>query len=146
MEVAGQGAEALMAILVDTGVLYALADADDGWHERSRAWLADVAELLVAPVTVLPEVAYLLQTRLGPTVERRFVGSLAAGELDVEPLKPADVQRTHELMGRYPDLGFVDLSMVAIAERLKVTTIATTDRRHLSKVIPRHISRFALVP
>ena len=135
-----------MAILVDTGVLYALADADDGWHERARRWLDEVAELLLAPVTVLPEVAYLLQTRLGPAVERRFVRSLVAGELDVEPLKPVDINRAFELMGRYPDLGFVDLSMVAMAERLKVTTLATTDRRHLSRVTPRHVSGFTLVP
>jgi uncharacterized protein len=135
-----------MAILVDTGILYALADADDGWHERSRRWWEDLRELVLAPVTVLPEVAYLLQTRLGPAVERRFVRSLSAGELDVEPLEPADIHRTLELMGRYPDLGFVDLSIVAMAERLKVTTLATTDRRHLFRVKPRHVPSFTLVP
>ncbi len=135
-----------MAILVDTGVLYALADADDRWHERARSWLDDVRDLLLVPVTILPEVAYLLQTRLGPAVERRFVRSLATGELDVEPLKPVDIKRAFELMGGYPDLGFVDLSMVAMAERLKVTTLATTDRRHLSRVTPKHVASFTLVP
>jgi predicted nucleic acid-binding protein len=135
-----------MAILVDTGVLYALADADDGWHERSRRWLEDLRELVLAPVTVLPEVAYLLQTRLGSAVERRFVRSLATGELDVEPLESTDIQRAFELTRRYPDLGFVDLSMVAMAERLKVTTLATTDRRHLSRVTPKHVASFTLVP
>jgi predicted nucleic acid-binding protein len=131
---------------VDTGVLYALADADDGWHERSRRWLEDLRELVLAPVTVLPEVAYLLQTRLGSAVERRFVRSLATGELDVEPLESTDIQRAFELTRRYPDLGFVDLSMVAMAERLKVTTLATTDRRHLSRVTPKHVASFTLVP
>jgi predicted nucleic acid-binding protein len=135
-----------MAVLVDTGVLYALADADDGWHERSRRWLEDLRELVLAPVTVLPEVAYLLQTRLGSAVERRFVRSLATGELDVEPLESTDIQRAFELTRRYPDLGFVDLSMVAMAERLKVTTLATTDRRHLSRVTPKHVASFTLVP
>lgn len=135
-----------MAILVDTGILYALADADDRWHDRAREWLEEVSELILAPVTVLPEVTYLLQTRLGSSVERRFVRSLATGELDVEPLKPADVQRAFDLMGRYPDHGFVDLSMVAMAERLKVTTLATTDRRHLSQVTPKHVPGFTLVP
>ena len=135
-----------MAVLVDTGVLYALADADDRWHERARSWLDDVRDLLLVPVTVLPEVVYLLQTRLGPAVERRFVRSLATGELDVEPLRPVDIKRAFELMGRYPDLGFVDLSMVAMAERLKVTTLATTDRRHLSRITPNHVAGFTLVP
>ena len=135
-----------MAILVDAGVLYALADADDAWHERSRDWLEEVPELLLVPVTVLPEVAYLLQTRLGAAAERRFVRSVVAGELDVEPLRPADIQRALGMMTRYPDLGFVDLSMVAMAERLKVKTLATTDRRHFAQVTPRHIPSFALVP
>lgn len=135
-----------MAILVDTGVLYALADADDGWHERARNWLNGLSDLLLAPVTVLPEVTYLLHTRLGPAVERRFVRSLVAGELEIEPLRPGDIARAFELMERYADLGFVDLSMVAMAERLKVKTLATTDRRHLSRVTPRHLPSFTLVP
>lgn len=47
------------------------------------------------------------------------------------------------LMAKYPDLGFVDSSVVAIAERLIIGTIATTDRRHLR---PSHVERFTLVP
>lgn len=135
-----------MAILLDTGILYALADADDDWHERAREWLDEVGELLIAPVTVLPEVADLLHTRIGPEAERRFVQSLAAGELEVDYLKPADLARTHELMARYPTLGFVDLSIVAIAERLRIQTVATTDRRHFRAVAPKHTRALTLVP
>ena len=135
-----------MAILLDTGIIYALADEDDEWHDRARRWVEDVSDLLLVPVTVLPEVAYLLHARLGPVAERRFVGSLAAGELEVESLRGADLERASALMAGYPDLGFVDLSIVAIAERLKVLTVATTDRRHFDRVAPRHARRFHLVP
>lgn len=135
-----------MAVLVDTGVLYALADADDAWHERARAWLEDQTDLLIAPVTVVPEVAYLIHTRLGAAAEVAFARSLAGGELEIEGLRGADVDRCCEVMERRPELGFVDASLVAIAERLNVRALATTDRRHFSGVAPRHVRRFELLP
>lgn len=135
-----------MAVLVDTGILYALADADDRWHERAASWLDDTRELLIVPASVLPEVAYLLHTRLGSAPELAFIKSIAAGELELEGLRPQDLQRACDVMRAYPDLGFVDASLVAVAERLKVRTLATTDRRHFSVVVPRHLPRFELVP
>ena len=135
-----------MAVLVDTGVLYALADADDRWHEPAREWLAKASELLIVPVTVLPEVTYLLQTRLGAAAELAFVQSMAAGELDAEELKRQDLGRCGEMLRRYPEIGFTDASIVAMAERLKIETIATTDRRHFSSIRPKHVRSFELVP
>jgi len=135
-----------MPILVDTGVLYALADRDDAWHKRALAFLEDTDELLLVPVTVIPEVTCLLRTRLGEAAERAFVASLAAGELDVEPVTIADLKRCAAIMGAHRDVGFVDASVVAMSERLKVTTIATTDRRHFPPIRPRHCAAFTLVP
>lgn len=135
-----------MAILVDTGILYGLADEDDAWHLRAREWLDEVSELLLVPVTVLPEITYLLHTRLGPDAERRFLDSAAVGDLEVELLKPADLARARELLARYPEIGFVDASVVAAAERLKIRTLATTDRRHFARVRPKHVPAFELAP
>ena len=135
-----------MAVLVDTGVLYALADEDDAWHERAREWIGVVNELLIVPVTVLPEVAYLLHSRLGAAAELAFVQSAAASELEIEPLRQQDLTRCSDVMRRYPDIGFVDASIVAMAERLKIETIATTDRRHFVMVKSRHTRGYQLVP
>ncbi len=135
-----------MPILADTGILYALADEDDAWHGRALDWVTSVRELLLVPVTVLPEVTYLLNSRLGPDAERKFITSLVARELEVEGLRGRDLERAAELMDRYPDLGFTDLSVAAIAERLKVTTIATTDRRHFARIVPSHVRAFHLAP
>ncbi|OGW28926.1 MAG: hypothetical protein A2X59_11640 [Nitrospirae bacterium GWC2_42_7] len=44
------------------------------------------------------------------------------------------------------NLGFVDASIMAIAERLKVKKIFTTDRRHFSILKPKHCKSFTLVP
>jgi predicted nucleic acid-binding protein len=133
-------------LLVDTGVLYALADRHDAWHKRTRQYFSKLTETLVVPVTVIPEVAYLLHTRLSASAERGFIRSLAAGELDVEPLGPKDIARAIRLLETYGDIGFVDASVVAMAERLKLVRIATTDRRHFGQVKPAHAAAFELVP
>lgn len=135
-----------MPVIVDTGILYALADTDDAWHVRARDWVVDANDLLIVPVTVLPEVTYLLHTRLGAMAEQRFVHSVSAGELELEQMRDADVRRCSEVMQRHPALGFVDASIVAIAERLKITSIATTDRRHFRGVAPKHVKAFQLLP
>jgi predicted nucleic acid-binding protein len=135
-----------MPLLVDTGVLFALADRRDAWHRKVRAYLESGTHALLAPVTILPEVTYLLRHRIGPHAERAFVASLAGGELAVEDLTRRDWARTEALMSTYEDLGFVDASVVAVAERLKLHAIATTDRRDFSLVRPSHVERFTLVP
>jgi predicted nucleic acid-binding protein len=135
-----------MPLVVDTGVLYALADRRDAWHERVRTYLLSSPDTLLAPVTVLPEVAYLLRERIGAVAELAFIRSIVNGELAVENVQRGDLSRAEELMKTYGDLGLVDSTIVAIAERLKVSLIATTDRRHFTAVRPVHRERFLLVP
>ena len=135
-----------MPQLVDTGILFALADRSDAWHARARAHVQSSPDILLAPATILTEVAYLLRHRLGPEAELAVVTSLADGELAVENLGAKDWTRARDLMRTYEWLGFVDATIVAIAERLKVRTLATTDRRHFGAVRPAHVERFTLVP
>jgi predicted nucleic acid-binding protein len=135
-----------MPLLLDTGVIYALADRHDGWHERVKAYLETVIEPLVVPVTAVPEAAYLLQTRLGHEAELAFVRSLMTHEVDIEPLQQTDVTRAAAVLEVYPEIGFVDASIVAMAERLKLRRLATTDRRHFGPIRPSHIKAFELVP
>jgi predicted nucleic acid-binding protein len=129
-----------------TATLYALADADDAWHARMRDLLQSQRAPLLVPVTVVPEAAYLLRNRLGRAAERRFAESLAAAELAVENLTSADVRRCAELLGTYDFLGYVDASVVAVAERLKLRSLVTTDRRDFGRVRPRHTRAFELLP
>lgn len=71
-----------------------------------------------------------------------------AGELAVAELTITDYTRSVELVRRYADLGLglVDASVVAIAERLNVVTIATLDRLHFTVVRPAHCDAFELIP
>jgi uncharacterized protein len=135
-----------MPIVVDTGILYAAADAGDAWHPRVRTWLEGTSEPLLVPVTVLPEATYLLATRLGPEAERSFVASVAAGELGLEQVVKADIERSRALLDEYPQIGFVDASILAVMERLRLHVLATTDRRHFARVRPRHVDALELVP
>ncbi|HVZ48040.1 MAG TPA: PIN domain-containing protein [Gemmatimonadaceae bacterium] len=137
-----------MTIVADTGALYALVDADDAWHERVLEWWRANREPVVVPVTVLPEVAYLLQTRVSPAAELAFVRACAADEFTLEPLDDDDMARAADIMERYDDLplGFVDASIVAAAERLAARTVLTTDRRHFAAVRPRHVRGLVLMP
>jgi len=135
-----------MALLLDTGILYALADEDDHWHERACELLHNRPDILLVPLTVLPEAAYLLRQRLGTEAELALVRSIVAGEVTIQSLTHRDFGRIAAVMSRYPDIGFVDASVVVIAERLGLRTIATTDRRHFGKIRPAHLKAFELVP
>lgn len=100
------------------------------------------------PTLVITEAAYLIGTRLGAEAETRFLGDFAEGLFEVEPVHPADWLRIAELVARYRDwpLGTADASVVAAAERLGITQIATVDRRHFSAVRPKHAAAFELLP
>jgi uncharacterized protein len=102
----------------------------------------------VVPILIITEVAYLLGTRLGVEPEVRFLGDLASGAFAIEPVPAGDWLRIAELVATYRDLmlGTVDASLIAAAERLGVTEVATVDRRHFGVVRPRHVDAFTLLP
>ena len=137
-----------MTVIADTGALFALVDRSDAWHGRVVAWWKENREPVVVPVSVIPEVTHLLQTRIGPAAEIAFVRAVVDGEFTTEPLEPGDVDRALNVMQRYADLplGFVDATLVAIAERLESREILTTDRRHFGVVRPQHARGFVLSP
>ncbi|MDA8315779.1 MAG: PIN domain-containing protein [Actinomycetota bacterium] len=137
-----------MALLVDAGPLYAYVDVDDRHHDECLRLLETHPGPLVVPLLVVTEVVHLLESRLGADAEIRFLGDLAAGNLLVEPVAPADWIRIAELVSVYQDLplGTVDASVVAAAERRKITAVATLDRRHFSVVRPSHALAFEIVP
>jgi hypothetical protein len=56
--------------------------------------------------------------------------------------------RVAELTAQYGDhpLGGFDASLIAVAERLGLDTIATLDQRHFRAVRPKHVDAFKIVP
>ena len=70
------------------------------------------------------------------------------GTLTLAELQPPDFRRMADLVEQYDNLplGGSDASVVALTERLGVTTVMTLDRRHFSVVRPRHVATFTLLP
>jgi len=136
------------SILVDTGVLYALADREDRWHEKCKIFLEKNSDALIAPVTVLPEICYFLNRNLGASAEIEFVKSCLEREIEVENITESDLKRALDFMEehRHSRIGFVDASIAAVGERLKITRVLTIDRRHFSLFRPKHCSHFTLLP
>ena len=139
---------ARIALIVDAGPLYAYIDADDRHHTASLNLLSQHPGPLVVPTLVITEVAYLVGARLGPNAEVRFLGDLASGDLIVEPVAASDWLRIAQLVHTYSDLplGTVDASVIAVAERLGATAVATIDRRHFGVVRPAHCERLEILP
>jgi predicted nucleic acid-binding protein len=135
-------------LIVDAGRLYAAAATRDIHHERAVELLAASTRPLLVPALVVTEVSYLLSDRIGPHAELAFARSVAAGELLVEPVLDSEWDRIAELTEQYLDrpLGTTDASVVALAERHELATIASFDRRHFATVKPRHAERFTLLP
>lgn len=139
-------------IIVDTGPLIAVADVDDRHHARC----VDVLERarrdrhrLVVPAFVAAETCFMLSRDGGSAVEAAFLRSFEkTGQLELAQVEPADLERMADLVTQYADLGLgaVDASVIALAERLGVTEIATVDLRHFRVVRPRHTTAFTLLP
>jgi predicted nucleic acid-binding protein len=135
-------------LIVDTGPLVAYLNRNDPDHARCAALLASrTDELLVTPY-VVTEACYLVGKYVGPDAEINLVQAVAAGDLSQVDITPADLVRMSELMRRYQGfpLGVTDASVVAVAERLKVTEVATLDRRHFHAIAPAHAAALDLVP
>ncbi|HEV3312149.1 MAG TPA: PIN domain-containing protein [Chloroflexota bacterium] len=134
-------------ILVDTGPLVAVADADHARHHECVRSLASAPRPFLVPASVIPEVCYLLARFLGSKAEAAFLRAFP-DELTLQPVTVADLVRSADLVEQYRDLrlGMVDASIIAVAERLGLRTVATLDRRHFTVVRPRHISAFELLP
>lgn len=137
-----------MALILDTGPLLAALDASDPDHERCAELLSDATEDLVVPGLVLAELDYWCHQRLGVDTWIVFLEDLLAGAYRVEHASSADLGRCRELQKQYHDqnLGVVDASVLALAERLGEDKLATLDHRHFSMLRPNHTAALRLLP
>jgi predicted nucleic acid-binding protein len=139
-------------VIADTGgLLHALARTPEGkasFPEYQKVLIA--ASAVIVPGLVLAEVDYFLRR------ERRVMRKLIAEIFDPStryeyelPL-PSDIARALELDARFEelDLGLVDGTVAAVAERRQVYRILTTDRRDFSAIRlgPRLTRSLELLP
>ena len=123
-------------IVANTSAVVALIDSDDRHHEALRREFESAPDRWVLPWAILPEVDYIVSSRLGESTARAFRADLANGLFTVEWEGGADLRRAQDLDGRYSDLslGLVDAVVMAVAERVGARAIATLDLRDFAPV------------
>jgi predicted nucleic acid-binding protein len=137
-----------MALILDTGPLYASLDRSDADHLACRRLIEEADEPLVIPSPVLVEVDYWVHIRLHPGVFAALLDDIASGAYHVEDLQFEDYRRVRQICDRYSDsdVGFVDAGVLAVTERLNEHKLATLDRRHFLALRPRHTDVLRLLP
>jgi uncharacterized protein len=122
-----------MKVLVDTGPLVSAIDRNDPASDLAARLLERLRSDAVVPSPVLVEVDHLARSRAGADAARQFLSTVAEGGHEVAYLTAGLMRRAVELDRRYADLGlgFVDASVMAIAERheLPILTFDFADFR-----------------
>ena len=135
-------------LLVDTNVLLAAADRRSDRHSDCAEVVRVHRGELASTVPVIAESSWLILDRLGADAQADYLHMVTASRLQAVDLTGADWSRCVKLVEDYADLrlDLMDASIVAVAERLGVTTIATLDHRDFTVVRPRHLHAFELLP
>ena len=122
-------------MIVDTSVLLAAFVADQRMHEACAEVLAQGRPLVVSPL-VLAELDYLTAQIAGVDAELALLAELCSGAYELAPFGIDDLRRAREIVERYRDLplGLTDASLIVLADRYDIDTIATLDERHFRVV------------
>jgi predicted nucleic acid-binding protein len=123
----GVSAGAVPAALIDTGVILALVDRRDRWHEACvQAYNSSRLPLLTSEA-VLTEVFHLARPEV---VDSRGVWRLLrAGAIRMASIMNEDLSQIEALMDNYADrpMDFADATLVHLAARERLSTILTID-------------------
>ena len=125
-------------LIADTGgLLRALANNRDGkptWPEFASA-LTKAAAVVVPPL-ILAEVDYFLRDQRGAA--RRLLAEILdpATTYELEPILPEDLARAVQIDEKFSDqeIGLVDGTVAAIAERKKIYRVLTIDHAHFRAI------------
>ncbi|MCH8311173.1 MAG: VapC toxin family PIN domain ribonuclease, partial [Chloroflexi bacterium] len=90
-----------MALILDTGPLYASLDRRDAHHISCRRLIEETDEKLIIPAPVLVEVDYWIHTRLHPGILTVLLDDIIAGAYEIEELQRGDYKRIRGLCDTY---------------------------------------------
>jgi uncharacterized protein len=131
-------------IVIDSGLIVALIDHDDPFHELSVDFVRGTSAQLLTTMACVTEVMFILRDVRAQTSALKWIEN---GGLDLEELELSDIGRVGELLKKYADrpMDFADAVLVALCERLDIPHIATFDsdfevyrfkgRRHFINVL-----------
>lgn len=113
-------------IVVDSGLLIALFDGADRYHEAAVAFIRDTRQPLVTTPAVVAEACWVLDFSVDAQIDCLTWVQQA---VRVDDLVRGDLPRITAIMSKYRDLpaDFADASLVALCERLNCYDVATVD-------------------
>jgi predicted nucleic acid-binding protein len=108
-----------LRVLADTGPIVAAANRRDHAHDLAAALVTELGRELVVLDPVIVEVDQLLRARVNRDAGVAFLSAIAKGEHAVDFMTQGLVRHAAEIDARFRDLdlGFVDASIMAYAER-----------------------------
>jgi hypothetical protein len=118
----------MKGILIDSGPLIALFDADDDYHQATKDFIQHNQKRLITSIASVTEVLHLLDFSRQAQID--FLGWVSAGALHIETIHVSDFARIQTLTQKYADLpmDFADACLVFLGEKLNISEIATIDR------------------
>jgi predicted nucleic acid-binding protein len=116
-------------ILIDSGPMVALIDADDQHHAACIAALKKIRQPLGTVWPALTEAMYLLPDQ--PKGQDALWEAVVRGTIQLLPVGPPDVPRIRELMRKYVNrpMDLADAALLAVAERERIVKFFTIDRK-----------------
>jgi predicted nucleic acid-binding protein len=136
-----------MPAIADSSYVVSVILKTDTRHEACKAVHAR-ERLVYLPQSTLAEVAYLLTKHIGNRGTALFLHLLPQSKYRLVALMPEDIVRTAEILNQYADtrVDFVDATIAAVAERLKITRILSLDQRDFRVIRPKHSEYFEILP
>lgn len=113
--------------IIDSGPLIALFDRNDKFHKQSVRFIKNYKGKLFSTTAVMTEVCYLLDYNV--FAQTNFLKWVSNGAIEIVAINNADLLTIIKLTEKYADLpmDFADSTLVAIADRLNISTVATID-------------------
>jgi len=136
-----------LQVILDTSAIIALSDKRHHLNKEIIDLVSQKETICIIPSTVTVEVCQLLKYRFGSKYEKKFLEEIDKSSFIMETVTFKDISRILQILTKYDDLnaGYVDSSIVAIAERLGTNKLATLDRKHFSVLIPDGFEYFDIL-
>jgi len=118
----------MQKILIDSGPLIALFDADDKHHKKAVNFIKENKLPLVTTLASITETLHLLDFNRNAQID--FLDWISKSALEIHNIDIPAFNRLRDLTIKYKDLpmDFADACLVYLAEELNITRIATIDR------------------
>ena len=114
-------------ILIDSGPLIALFDADDNFHQRIQLFFKNHQLSFITTLAVVTEVSHMLNFSIKAQLD--FFEWIMRKGVIISDINQNDIPRIMELTDKYADvpIDFADATLLVAAEKTGIRKIASLD-------------------